>query len=112
MTLAASVPLQSGRPGVLWAVSKGRWPAEREITVPPLLCSCEALSAALHLGLGRDLYGTSLWREVGFFSVEKAVGRPHHGLSVPKRLSKDCLFALVDSNRVRGTGFKLNSKRS
>lgn len=64
----ANVHLQPGRQGVLWVVSEGRWPAEREVTVPSLLCSCDTLPAILCLGPGRDLYGITegRWREVGF----------------------------------------------
>lgn len=70
----ANVHLQPGRQGVLWVVSEGRWPAEREVTLPPLLCSCDALPAILCLGPGRGLYGITLKGDGGRWASQCGEG--------------------------------------
>ena len=53
-------------------------------------------------------------RELGLFSLEKALGRPYSSLPVPEgayRKAGERLLIRADSDRMRGNGFKLEEGR-
>jgi len=58
-------------------------------------------------GLERLSYEERL-RELGLFSLEKALGRPHCGLPIPEgslQAGGGSIFTWFNSDRARGNGF-------